>query len=236
MLLCPINRIQLLQFLPSGGEVAEIGVAEGDFSAAILANAPPRRLHLIDPWEHQDREDYRPDVSNVAATEQEARYTAVRARFAAEIASGGVNLMRDYSEDAVAFFADGQLDWVYVDGMHTAEAAYRDLTLYYPKLRSGGFLAGHDYTNHAQAQAWNFGVVEAVNRFVLERGLRFIALTYEAFPTYVLAADGPMAQALHDTLVRHVPYVIELRDFPRAGRFEHRHVTAGSKLLAYPSF
>jgi len=236
MLLCQIPRAQLLNLLPKGGEVAEIGVAEGDFSSDILANTAPRRLHLIDPWEHQERDDYANDVNNVADERQESRFNAVRARFQNEIAHGVVEVHRDYSEDAAIFFAAGQLDWIYVDGMHTEAAAHQDLTTYARLVKDDGFILGHDYTNHVQARAWNFGVVEAVNRFVKESGFEFVALTMEAFPTYLLGRKCRATQSLIDTILRKVPYLVEIRDFPRHGSFEHKTVSIDGNLLVFPSF
>ena len=236
MLLCQISRSQLLQFLPKGGEVAEIGVAEGDFSREILDATLPRRLHLIDPWEHQDRADYSKDLNNVSEATQEARFDAVQARFRNEIGNKSVCVYRDYADDAAVFFADGQLDWVYIDGMHTLDAAYQDLLTYRHKVKSGGFIVGHDYTNHAQAQRWNFGVVEAVNRFVLEFGYEFVALTLENFPTYVLAKERDTAEKLKNDLILNSPLVVEIRDFPRDRSFEHCAVSVGKGLIVYPSF
>ena len=46
MYLTNLTRIDLLRLIPPGGEVAEIGVAEGDFSKHILSAAAPTRLHL----------------------------------------------------------------------------------------------------------------------------------------------------------------------------------------------
>ena len=236
MLLCPIPRSQLLHYLPKGGEVAEIGVANGDFSSDILEFASPRRLHLIDPWEHQDRADYAGDANNVADAKQEARFNAVLARFRDKIDGNTVCVHRDYAEDAVSFFADRQLDWVYVDGMHTFDAAYHDLTAYQHKVKADGFIVGHDYTNNIQARQWNFGVVEAVNRFVLEFGYEFVALTLENFPTYVLCKDRERASGLKNDLILNSPFVMEIRDFPRDCRFEHQSVPLGKGLILYPSF
>ncbi len=238
MLLCPISRRDLLSFLPRGGEVGEIGVAKGEFSQEILAAVQPRCLHLIDPWEHQDVADYANDNNNVPDAEQESRFESVSKRFHDEIKGGTVRLYRDYSEDAAIFFADGQFDWVYIDGMHTAEAAYRDIGLYRHKVRADGFIVGHDYTNHQQARAWNFGVVEAVNRSVIEFGFEFVALTMEAFPTYVLAKNpaAPAVQKLQQDLIANVPFVVEIRDFPQQHRFEHKTVWCGDRLLPYASF
>ena len=236
MLICPTTRTKLLSFLPEGGEVAEIGVANGDFSQDILAQTHPRRLHLIDPWERQDREDYADDPSNVSKPEQDHRFNAVLARFLEQIDGGIVKVHREYSAHAAKFFADGQLDWIYIDGMHTAEAAYADLVTYARKIRDDGFIIGHDYTNHVQAQEWNFGVVAAVNRFVLEFDYEFVVLTVEAFPTYVLARDRIMARRLTDALVRSVPYVLEIRDFPRRNEFQHKSLSSPKGTLVYPSF
>lgn len=238
MLLSPISRRDLLQFLPKGGEIAEIGVAEGDFSQDILAVTSPRCLHLIDPWEHQDSADYAKDTNNVSDAKQEARFESVLKRFDKEIDDGTVRMYRDYSEDAAIFFADGQLDWVYIDGMHTAEAAYRDLAIYRNKVKHDGFIVGHDYTNHLQARKWNFGVVEAVNRCVIEAGYEFVALTMEGFPTYVIAKNpaAQAAQKFKDDLIVNTPFVVEIRDFPHQRRFEHKSVWRGDKIQVYPSF
>ncbi len=236
MLVCPTTRTRLLALLPEGGEVAEIGVANGDFSQDILTAVKPRRLHLIDPWEHQDRADYAKDLNNVSEGEQDSRFDAVLARFRAQIDGGIVKVHRDYAEDAAIFFGNGQLDWIYVDGMHTVEAAYNDLVTYAPKIRDDGFIIGHDYTNHIQAQQWNFGVVPAVNRFARDFGYEFVALTIEGFPSYVLTRSRESAHRLTEALILNVPYVVEVRDFPNRHDFQHKSLAVGKRYIVYPSF
>ena len=238
MLLCPMPRTKLLRFLPASGEVAEIGVAEGDFSQEILTATAPRALHLIDPWIHQARDDYTNDPNNVSDATQGARYEGVLERFREPIEGGTVHVHRGYSHEVADEFEAGQFDWIYVDAMHTADAVYRDLVAWHDTVKPDGFIAGHDYTNHVQAKSWNFGVVEAVNRFVSQFGYAFIALTMEAFPTYVLAKDprSPAAVELAARLIAEVPYVVEIRDFPQQRGFEHKALQRDDKLLVYPSF
>src|SRR6266436_6441580 len=48
------DRIELLKTMPKGSVVAEVGVFKGNFSRRILEIIEPQRLHLIDPWVHQD--------------------------------------------------------------------------------------------------------------------------------------------------------------------------------------
>ncbi len=42
-------------------------------------------------------------------------------------------------------FEDGSLDFVFVDGSHAFRDVLDDLEAWYPKVRAGGTLAGHDY-------------------------------------------------------------------------------------------
>jgi len=238
MLLCHIAREQLMQFVPKGGEGLEIGVAKGDFSQVLLEAIKPRKLHLVDPWEHQSREDYATDSNNVDEDSQEARYRSVVARYANEIRDGRVVVHRRYSQDVVSEFADGQFDWIYIDGLHSYQAVQSDLALYKSKLKPGGILMGHDYTNHQRAQEMQFGVVEAVNEFVEREGFSFLALTQEPFPTYMLTrnANDPTAQHVLGHLIYHVPGVIELRDFPARSLYQHKIIEIGDKYKVVSSF
>ena len=49
------------------------------------------------------------------------------------------------SDDAVTFFKDNSLDFIFVDGLHEYDQVLKDCENYYPKLKSGGLMAGHDY-------------------------------------------------------------------------------------------
>jgi hypothetical protein len=238
MLLCPITRNDLLWLLPKGGEVAEIGVAKGEFSRIILTNAAPRKLHLIDPWEHQDRADYQNDGNNAETAEQGLRHHNVMAAFSAEISSNQVEVHRAYSQDVAASFAPGQFDWIYVDGLHSYEGVTSDLQHYKDKVKPEGFILGHDYANHLRAQEMNFGVIEAVNDFAKAEGFHLVALTHEMFPTYVLARslEGPMIEQLLGQLLFRVPGVIEIRDYPAHNVFQHKLVVVGGQLRNLLSF
>lgn len=218
--------------------MAEIGVAEGDFSKEILSTTAPDVLHLIDSWEHHDRADYANDPNNVSDMRQQGRFESVVARFEEESRQGKVRINRAYSHDAADAFDTEQLDWIYVDAMHTTHAVYRDLVAFHDTVKREGFIVGHDYTNHVQARSWNFGVIEAVNRFVAEFGYGFLALTLEAFPTYLLAKDpGSIAATkLVERLITEVPYIVEIRGFPAARPFEHKSVKRGDQIRVYPSF
>ena len=55
---------------------------------------------------------------------------------------------------------DKSLDMVYLDAAHYEDGVLADLKVYYPKVKPGGIIAGHDYLNP------DYGVKEAVNFFI----------------------------------------------------------------------
>ncbi len=103
MLFLPISRYEILKFMPKAATVAEIGVASGEFSKCILETTNPNELHLIDPWEFQDRDDYLSDENNVNDKEQEHRFKHVSSTFAMEAMRGQVKIYRKYSSEAAVF-------------------------------------------------------------------------------------------------------------------------------------
>lgn len=175
-----LQREQLLALLPRGAACAEIGSWRGDFAAAILAHRRPRTLYLIDPWEHRSEQEYEGAWYGGNASGQadlDAVHDGVLARFAAEIDSGQIVVVRRRSLDAASAFGDASLDWVYIDGDHRYEAVKADLAAYYPKVKPGGYLAGDDY---GYRSGWfEDGVTRAVDEFAPDRGeLRIIGTQF----------------------------------------------------------
>lgn len=58
-----------------------------------------------------------------------------------------VGKMKFKSDDIHEMFADGYFDMIYIDGDHSYEAVRNDILNYMPKVKSGGWVCGHDY-NH----------------------------------------------------------------------------------------
>jgi SAM-dependent methyltransferase len=222
------TREELLQHLPKGAIGAEVGVAQGDYSAAILETAQPSELHLIDPWSHLEPGSDLLGASGLLADIEGARagstqfeappansagdteYAAVAARFEGD---QRVRLNRQYSYKAAAGFEDGYFDFVYLDGNHHYEFVLRDLQDFAAKLKPGGLLFGHDFFEDAFSREEHYGVVDAVNTFLKRSDFRFIVLTWEPFSTFCLARrlDGFAGEFLRNLLESAVP-MVELPD------------------------
>ncbi len=82
-----------------------------------------------------------------------------------------IHWIRKKSSDAAKEIPNN-LDFVYIDGNHAYEFIKNDLETYYPKLKEGGFLAGHDFykTNGDQGPSYN-GVLKAVTEFAVNNNL-----------------------------------------------------------------
>jgi hypothetical protein len=68
-------------------------------------------------------------------------------------------MMKATSVEAAPGITDELLDFVFIDAQHTYEACKEDLETWLRKVRTGGFIRGHDYR-------W-----DGVNRVVHERSV-----------------------------------------------------------------
>ena len=62
-----------------------------------------------------------------------------------------------------------RFDLVFLDGDHSLEGVAADIEAWWPKVKPGGWLGGHDWSN--PNPKFNFGVDEAVTRWVEREGM-----------------------------------------------------------------
>jgi len=120
---------------------AELGVQRGQFAKHNLERWPSCQDYLlVDVWRHQ--ENYI-DYANVDNRAQETLLRTTLRNVAPFRSS--VRICRDFTSTCVKHEADGHFDVVYVDARHNYKGAMEDMVLWWPKVRKGGVLAGHDY-------------------------------------------------------------------------------------------
>lgn len=143
---------------------AEIGVDRGLFAADICKANPGVKLYGIDPW--QDYPEYGEVYTQPYAD-------TCHAEAVARLAPYDVTLIRKASMDAVGDFADGSLDFVYIDGNHAYTFVHDDITQWARKVRPGGIVSGHDYCRPKNRSRWQFQeVIRAVNDCVVEQQVK----------------------------------------------------------------
>jgi len=64
-------------------------------------------------------------------------------------------------------FDNNYFKMIFIDGSHDYKSVLEDMNNYYPKLKSGGIFAGHDYTSR------DLGVIKAVKEFSEKQSIPF---------------------------------------------------------------
>jgi hypothetical protein len=166
------------------GRGAEIGVTKGKFSERILHYWRGELLFSIDPW-REFGEDHR-GSANVAQAQQDSYFSETQGRLARF--NGRSRILRMTSEEAAHEIEDGSLDFAYLDAHHHYEAVKQDIALWWPKVRPGGLLCGHDYSDENETDAKGvvsvFEVKRAVDEFVRESGAKFFKTSKDKRPSW----------------------------------------------------
>ena len=125
----------------------EVGVAEGNNFIEFLYGLPNiQTLYLVDNYSLDKR--HKSKMLQRVLEHNNGR---------------GYNRLIFYEEnsvDAAKRFKDESLDFVYIDACHELEYVRQDIVAWYPKVKKGGILGGHDYSEYVD------GVIQAVDYFI----------------------------------------------------------------------
>ena len=147
-----------------GSVGAEVGVWHGDGANGLLNQCPQiKRLYLVDPYEKAKKEFDECELQPAGYYENQ---------FNGAISDAVKNTMF-MSEKCYFVFARSEevilpelLDFVFIDANHNYEEVKKDVEHWYPQLKSGGILSGHDYPTNS--------VSRAVDEFVANNGLKLL--------------------------------------------------------------
>jgi hypothetical protein len=159
----------LKNILPNNPTCMEIGVFQGGFSKIIFENLSPKKLYLVDPFENMvdpiTNVEFYPHIQHKTVYSDQTCYDIVSNLLDKEIKDDVVIIDRNLSTDAIQNYEDESFDFIYIDACHLYESVLWDMENYFPKLKKGGILGGHDYFDYS-----GFGVVRAVDEFCLKYG------------------------------------------------------------------
>ena len=146
----------------------EIGVCGGEHARSLLATFDISTLYLVDPYEMY--ETYTEgEEKNYRDTQLPLSEIFLEAKKLLEPFKKNIEWVKKMSEDAVTEIKTN-IDFIYVDGNHDYQFVKKDIELYYPIIKSGGMMGGHDFYN-GYAQDHN-GVVTAVTEFAVSKGIQ----------------------------------------------------------------
>jgi len=174
---------EILEPMPEGKGI-EVGTFKGELSKEILTMWPGT-LIMLDVWrplggEYVDSSNHA-NFANGVYGDAMSNIQGMEDR--------GV-MLRASSEVGSKLFPDESLDFAYIDANHAYHFVKEDIALWWPKVKKGGWLCGHDYIamdwwndpkfdkNGIDKHIWNkngyfgmFGVNPAVDEFCKAEGL-----------------------------------------------------------------
>lgn len=155
------NRVQLAQLANQHrqmGIAVEIGTYAGDYAWAIVNSGWKGKLICVDPF----IPFY--DPSDPAAYGLEAAKQIWLDRFRN---NNNVELWEMTSVEAALSWKKRNnplIDWIYIDGDHRPLSVLTDLVSWYPLVRVGGIISGHDFINSEEFK-WTSNVGKAILGF-----------------------------------------------------------------------
>jgi len=151
---------QYLRLLEEGNVFVELGAWKGKSTSFIVTEIVNRGLdtkfYTVDTFKGYN------ECSDKVEVDAYNNYDlgSIRAEFDANTAH-----LKDHfttivceSHLASAFFEDESVDAIFIDAGHSYESVMKDLKAWYPKMKKGGMMAGHDFFHYE-------GVCKAVSEF-----------------------------------------------------------------------
>lgn len=142
---------------------AEVGTGTGRNAMEILRANP--ELHLVEVAYYPGPKIL-PKDEVMYCTCQRAKELFLR-RMGRKKFKDRITILPLPSHKAVKKVKDGTLDFVFIDADHTYEECLQDIQIWFPKVRKGGLVSGHDYGDERFP-----GVAKAVHEFFGEDNIK----------------------------------------------------------------
>lgn len=122
--------------------LVEVGCKDGRTTEALAKGVEGSHVWAIDPWRAMPEHE-----GEGAETYQDWDFAQIEAQFRARTAdvADRVTMMRCTSLEAARELSDQQFDLVFIDAAHDERNVTADIVAWWPRVRTGGLLSGHDY-------------------------------------------------------------------------------------------
>jgi predicted O-methyltransferase YrrM len=134
----------------------EVGVDEGHYSRVLAKANPNLQLKCIDPWRRRG--------GHMGIAQQTLSDCP------------NAELMKMHSMDAVKLFPEESLDFIYIDAAHDFDNVMVDIIEWGKRVRVGGIISGHDYSNNFRNGVSINSTEDAVNVYVKHHQLELNVL------------------------------------------------------------
>ena len=134
------------------------------YMAVEIANSGKNiRFDAVDTWAGSIDE---PEHQNDPAVQNDTLYNEFLTNLAP--VQQYVNPVRMTSIAAANTYADNSLDFVFIDAQHDYDSVHADILAWWPKVKIGGVIGGHDYNPGPDENGVDYGVGKAVRELLPE--------------------------------------------------------------------
>jgi hypothetical protein len=147
-----------LELIGTGKKICEVGVEAGTHALDMYRLLQPTMMYMVDfyqKYEVLNGPRYKAVNTSNKKWEVESRFKGI----------GNAKLIINESTKTAKEFKN-KLDYVYIDASHNYEDVLKDLDAWYPTVKKGGLLAGHDW------DAEIFGVRRAVEEWAKKNDMK----------------------------------------------------------------
>jgi hypothetical protein len=140
-----------------------IGAYNGKSANYVFSAIRMKKFFLIEPCSEYGDGTYDQMSWNLAFDNLQSTFSGV----------GDVVIIKDKAENVCNDFENSTLDFVYIDGDHSYEHVLLDMNLWWPKVRNGGVMAGHDFNlKRVSPNGYYEDVERAVREFCQKQNIK----------------------------------------------------------------
>jgi len=174
----------------------EIGIFKGEFFDYIINTCKISSIDGVDLFEGVCSSG-NVDGNNSVEYNLDTSYNELSEKYKN---TSHVRLIKSDSSKYLSTVEDKYYDIIYIDGDHSYEGVKKDLVNSFNKVKSGGYLMGHDYEMNVEKgrTLYNFGVKKAVDEFCREYNQKIIAKAMDGCVSYCIqiTPQQPLARPL----------------------------------------
>lgn len=170
------TRNDLIDTLPKGMVVAELGVFTANFSNEIIQRLQPKLFYMVDIWQGSMTSGDK-DGNNIITIDNMEDVYKIIIEQTNEMS--GVQIIKSDSSEFLSKHLNNEFDFIYIDADHTYTAVRNDLSLAFQKLKNGAYLSGHDYIDGNEVKT-------AVDDFCNEKNQEILGITQDGCPSFLI--------------------------------------------------
>jgi hypothetical protein len=144
----------------------ELGVNMGSYSNVLLEKSKLDKLYSIDAWNMDTSVTMAATFKAWCVSHGELELAENTSREVLGKHGDRSVIMKGNSFEAAAVFEDESIDFIFFDAGHRFSGFSLDMIKWFPKIKKGGIIAGHDYWRR-----YRYEVMDVANAFCFEHRL-----------------------------------------------------------------